>query len=88
MRKLYYLPDYGIYADSGEDCTEKLQAFFELVENGAAVQFQKGDYYVLGEVKIRGKDDIKIFGSNSRIIANFNPCGSKSENNDVFKFYD
>ena len=88
MRKLYYLPDYGISADSGEDCTEKLQEFFMRLENSADVRFGTGDYYVFGEVKISGKTDIRIFGNNTRIVANFNPCGAKTENNDVFKFYD
>lgn len=88
MGKLYYLPNYGISADSENDCSGKLQEFFNQVEDGSTVQFQTGNYYVFGAVTIRNKNDIRIFGNNSRIIAKFNPCGPKTDNNDVFNFCD
>ena len=88
MKKTYFLPDYGIFPNTDEDCSEKLQRLFDIVEDGSVIQFKTGSYNIFNIVYLRGKKNIRIIGNKSHIISNYDPCGPKENSNNIFHFID
>lgn len=86
MAKTLFLNDFGIFPNTGKDCSKELQQVLNSLEDGVSLQFKKGTYHILKCINISDKKGISILGNCATIIAHFDPCGPISENNDVFNF--
>ncbi len=88
MEKIVFLADLGIIPNTNEDCTKALQNFFDNLEDNTCVHFKTGSYQVFGTLEINNKNNIKLLGNLSTIVAHFDPCAPVKKNNDVFHFTD
>ncbi len=90
--KTYWLPDYGIVPDTGEDCASALQAFLDTLayedDTAVSVMFKKGEYRIFSALQIKDAKHLTIAGNTSVIVAHFDPTAPISDNNDVFHFAD
>ena len=86
MSKTVFLSEFGIFPDTGEDCSEKLQKVFDDLEDGTVLHFKKGTYCIFKVIDIKDKKNIQILGNRCSVIAHFDPCGKIWGNNDVFNF--
>ena len=83
---VYRTTKYGMVGDGKTSCSAALETLMESVPDGSTIFFPAGTYFFDRHVNIRNKKKLTICGEDATLMTHFAPCGTKEENNDLFRF--
>lgn len=83
----FFTSDFGIFPDSSQNISQKLQKAFETLPDNCVFIFKKGKYYLKERILIENKHNVCILGNSSTLTTHFDPCGPISGNNNIFEFH-